>query len=530
VSTQVLTFTAAVTLFPALLAAQIFGPPIANVSALSVKSTTCGAVGDGATDDSAAFAACIAARPNGGTILVPYSATPYVVKNIALASHITIQFDPGATLIMPTGFNGQTTGMLGSVAVASQLTDIHIKGCTLDGNRANQAGGSGDGAAVGIWVKGWTKSSIEGCVIQNFWTDGIILTGYGAHLAAQACDGITIIGVTITNSRRNGLTVADCKNFKVTNSNIGTSNGTSPQAGVDMEPDVAGETISGCVFENNIIDGNAGAGFSYQENTVARTVNCRISGVFSNNGGAGLNFGGSFAKSGLSLSPVTNGNTGGGVLLAAVTNSVMSGYSINESGTGIYLDTGTTGVMIGSGQVSGVVHDINRATGVVGNSFSGYAPNGNSDIGLNGMFFLGPVGIGIQPSVSLLHIFGVNTAFRIQDSAGTNSGFFSNSGDYTSFATNRNPVSGAVVDATKAVAQIDLFGGVSNSHIDFYTTPTNNVGATFRGRWDKDGNFAIGGATSTWYRCSVAGTLRVGQMTTVAADCGTAVAISFLTP
>lgn len=56
-----------------------------------------------------------------------------------------------------------------------------------------------------------------------------------------------------------------------------------------------------------------------------------------------------------------------------------------------------------------------------------------------------------------------------------------------------------------------------------------NNGGTIIASFDPTGALSIAGGSTTIYRCTVAGTLRVGQLTSVQGDCGTAVAVGLIT-
>ena len=81
-----------------------------------------------------------------------------------------------------------------------------------------------------------------------------------------------------SNNYRQGLTIGNAINIEINNSSFINSNGTSPEAGVDIEPDIGYSdsiTFNSCIFENN-----NGAGLLMTNNTRNSSV---INSIFKNN-------------------------------------------------------------------------------------------------------------------------------------------------------------------------------------------------------------------------------------------------------
>ena len=75
-------------------------------------------------------------------------------------------------------------------------------------------------------------------------------------------------------------------------------------------------------------------------------------------------------------------------------------------------------------------------------------------------------------------------------------------------------------DLAKIVVDNDTNGDTTTGHMDIYTS---YGGTTVKAARFDNGTISVGTGTNILYRCTVAGALRVGQTTTVSADCGTAV-------
>ena len=118
----------------------------------------------------------------------------------------------------------------------------------------------------------------------------------------------------------------------------------------------------------------------------------------------------------------------------------------------------------------------------------------------------GDVGIGAPAtSTTKLQISSsTNLSLGIVRST-TNAGYLSLDNATFAIAVNRNPV-GSFIDTSKASSQINLFTGVSDSNIKFYTTTANNTLPSERMIITKDGNVGIN-RTAPIYTLDVSGSI-----------------------
>jgi polygalacturonase/pectin methylesterase-like acyl-CoA thioesterase len=161
--------------------------------------TTYGAVGDGATDSTAAIQATInaAVAAGGGTVEFPPAAGAYLSGPITLSSNLNVQLDAGATLrALPFGtYPKSTTSPSHFITIASGSSNVEFSG-----------GGAidGDGAA---WWTAFDAGTITGRprLVQinkssNMLFSGIrVLNSPNFNLAFSGANtNVTIYGVTIT--------------------------------------------------------------------------------------------------------------------------------------------------------------------------------------------------------------------------------------------------------------------------------------------------------------------------------------------
>ena len=134
----------------------------AAVAEKNVKSY--GAVGDGVTDDTAAFTTAIAAAA-GGVLVVPEGT--FIVTGITINVALELRLRTGAMI-------KQKANMAANLITVSH-NDVTIRGGTLDGNRANQTTG---GSILNTNNPGGARLILDGVTAQNVTTYGFRIIDY----------------------------------------------------------------------------------------------------------------------------------------------------------------------------------------------------------------------------------------------------------------------------------------------------------------------------------------------------------------
>jgi hypothetical protein len=236
-----------------------------------------GAFGDGAHDDTAAIQAAINSLPtDGGTVIIP--AGTYLIdagKNVNLRSKMLLQMDPNAILKAKT--NGLTRYY---IIDASGKTDVEIAGGQLVGDRDTHNFAAASGTHE--WGHGiYAGSSAQRITIRDLRVSKC--TGDGVCIGGRSYD-VVIANIISTGNRRQGLSITNCSNIKVYDSEFSYTQGTAPECGIDIEPDdtytCSNVLIQNCRFNNNK---------KYGINIWNRTTNVTISGsTFEYNGSLGM--------------------------------------------------------------------------------------------------------------------------------------------------------------------------------------------------------------------------------------------------
>ena len=116
----------------------------------------------------------------------------------------------------------------------------------------------GDGETGGEWGNGIGIFNSKNIVIDNFtcndfWGDGLY--------TFDKPENVYINDYKADNNRRQGISVIGGKNIFINNPHIKNTNGTNPQAGIDIEPE-KGMTCENIVINNPFTEYNTGAGIN----------------------------------------------------------------------------------------------------------------------------------------------------------------------------------------------------------------------------------------------------------------------------
>jgi parallel beta-helix repeat protein len=239
-----------------------------------------------ALEDTAMLQGILNAAPIGGTATFPPGM-------YAIDATRGLRPHDGTTVVM----DGVTLGMENIAGQRNIIFDmglvnregrrrITLKGGTLIGQRAPVTTSLTSG--WGIFASDAEDLAIEGTVLRDFYIDGIILTGnFG-------CKRVAVRGVWVNNCRRNGMAIIAGNDITVEDSSFLYTNGTSPQAGLDVEPN-AGDPAPGSEVHNlrilrSTFKGCSGHGLYVQQGKGRATTDVYVAyNTIEDNKGAGLN-------------------------------------------------------------------------------------------------------------------------------------------------------------------------------------------------------------------------------------------------
>ena len=246
--------------FASLVLSAVALPTSATIGTTTIDVRSKGAFGDGQHDDTAAFQAAINALPStGGTVTVP--AGRYMIdasRAISMRSHTRLQMDPLAELdVIPNSLSRYWAIKVWYV------NDVQIVGGRIVGDRVQHQGTTGEWG-YGINITASNSVSISDINISNCWGDGVLISAAGSGSSIKMSGNIVLNRIVSTNNRRQGLSIAPSHDVLVMNSTFSNSNGTAPQAGIDIEPMSQGE-VANVRLQNNVLSGNRGNGLEVHD-------------------------------------------------------------------------------------------------------------------------------------------------------------------------------------------------------------------------------------------------------------------------
>lgn len=221
-----------------------------------------GAVGDGATDDTNAINACLAANRNvifAKTYRVKADKNNYngssapdrYTYGVSVPSGRTLLFGGGSKLVC------QTSNAAYSAALYLYGTsDVSIIGATIEGDRETNTLTTGEWGH-GIVCRAANDVTIRDCTIYNCFGDGIVIGTSTATDENAIGSNICVENCKIYNNRRQGITVGGGKNITIKDCEIYEINGTAPQAGIDIETNKAATEVSNLLISNCYFHDNA---------------------------------------------------------------------------------------------------------------------------------------------------------------------------------------------------------------------------------------------------------------------------------
>jgi len=222
----------------------------APTSSLVVDVKNKGAKGDGETDDTAAIQVAIEEiAGTGGTVLVPdgtYMVNAEGEDRLRLKSDMTLKLSTGATLkAIPNSSKKY------SVLSISGVSNVTVVGGTLEGDRKQHMGKSGEWG-MGIRIdRGASHITMRGVTSLGMWGDGFYV---------DDAKDVKFCSVTADNNRPQGLSIIDADGVLVTDSVFKNTSGTRPSAGIDLEPDKATQEITNVQIRGSKFLDNAGSG------------------------------------------------------------------------------------------------------------------------------------------------------------------------------------------------------------------------------------------------------------------------------
>lgn len=209
--------------------ALAYVPPSRNRGSKVISVKDYGAKGDGIHDDTTAINNAISALPaTGGTVYIPPGIYQIdASRHVNLRSNMLLKLDPLAVLRAKTNNLSRAY-----VVLASNKSNVEISGGQILGDRKTHIfdSNSTDEWGHGIQILGCKAVTIRDLRVAD-------CTGDGVEVGGGSYD-VVIDNIVSTNNRRQGLSITQAQKVRVYDSEFSFTNGTSPECGIDIEPDL----------------------------------------------------------------------------------------------------------------------------------------------------------------------------------------------------------------------------------------------------------------------------------------------------
>jgi parallel beta-helix repeat protein len=196
--------------------------------------------------------ACLQKAINSGVkkLTVPNLGKPWIVDPIFLVSDQEIVLEPGAVI---EAKKGSFKGIGDALVTSRQKKNIALsggKGATLRMHKKDYQDKTQYKPAEWrhcVNLGGSENVKVLGLTLASSGGDGVYVNG---------CKDIVIKDCVIDDNHRQGISVISAVNLLIENCVIKNTQGTSPEAGIDFEPNrktqrLSDMTVRNCTFENN---------------------------------------------------------------------------------------------------------------------------------------------------------------------------------------------------------------------------------------------------------------------------------------
>ncbi|CAM0030385.1 tail spike protein [Vibrio phage K121] len=197
---------------------------------------------------------------NSGVSKVKWPKRDYIIdavlnglNGILVKSNTTTIIDAGSTL---TAFAPGAAEYAILDAIQQSNVFFYVEGVEFIGDRSTHTGTIGE-QGFGIRIGECDRYVIRGGTYRDFWGDGLFIGKFGAPGSPPSTNGY-IRGVLCDNNRRQGMSIVVANGLVVEDSKFLNSNGTSPESGVDSEPNLNDLPNYNITFRNCEFSGTGG--------------------------------------------------------------------------------------------------------------------------------------------------------------------------------------------------------------------------------------------------------------------------------
>ena len=193
------------------------------------------------------------------TVLIPNMGKDWITaKPVKLASDLEVIFEKGTVL---AAMKGKFLSKHESLLDIRDCSNITLRGygavCRMRKEDYTMPPYEKAEWRMALAIRGSTNIKVYGLTLRDSGGDGIYI---GTTSKQRYCKDIHIKDVTCDNNHRQGISVISAENLLIENTRLLNTGGTPPRAGIDFEPNSAGERLVNCVVRKCVAEGNEGAG------------------------------------------------------------------------------------------------------------------------------------------------------------------------------------------------------------------------------------------------------------------------------
>lgn len=213
----------------------------------SVLLTAFGVVGQGGNDTTTLLKGLRQTAANGNVLEIPAGA--YNIDPVDLPSNSSILLDAGVTFLATSGY---PLGM--PMLNVYQVNNISISGVPGQSifTMRKWEYTSGESRHC-LRIEGATNVNVSGIQCNSSGGDGLYIS---------ASQNVTVTNSGFDNNRRAGFSLISGSSININGDTFTNTNGTSPQHGINIEPNDSSGQLSNIIIQNSVSSGNAGDGFS----------------------------------------------------------------------------------------------------------------------------------------------------------------------------------------------------------------------------------------------------------------------------
>ncbi|MBQ7190263.1 MAG: right-handed parallel beta-helix repeat-containing protein [Kiritimatiellae bacterium] len=222
-----------------------------------------------------------ALRSRASRLIIDKMPSPWISRPLWGRSDLEIVFEPGSEILAKKGeFFGKSDALF-TLRCCTNVTIIGY-GATMRMRRDDYDKPPYEHAEWrhALSLMSCRNIRVLGISLLESGGDGIYL---GCIKASLPDTDIVIRDVICDKNYRQGISVISAENLLIENTRMTNTRGTAPQAGIDFEPNRAGERLKNCVMRNCLSAGNQGDGYEFYlgnlnettEPVSIRLENCR---------------------------------------------------------------------------------------------------------------------------------------------------------------------------------------------------------------------------------------------------------------